>query len=276
MKMSVSKLMMITSFIVVQSAPVMGAAKHLAIVSSQQTYVSSKSIQRDDVLDQTKGKHGIDRDVAPELHITPIITQRMRIHRSQFKPLHPFHLKNYDVAPIASYTAYSVDSSEDPSENRWSYSHIIFVSGLCVFCTSLCVFYFVKPTHSRRAINQATATLEIEDETGITTYPISSSNGPIWVGRDNSMDICLLDDMISRTHAAIYQIRNRFIIIDAASSNGTRVNDCQIHYTEIHDGDCIKIGQTRMFFRAVYRTRIPSKSNHEVIYLRKYPLRMYL
>jgi S-DNA-T family DNA segregation ATPase FtsK/SpoIIIE len=73
------------------------------------------------------------------------------------------------------------------------------------------------------------------------------------IGRDESCDIQIVDEMISRRHTQIAcreeQEFARFFIIDMQSANGVFVNGRQVaEEMELNDGDTIKIGESKLFF----------------------------
>ena len=73
------------------------------------------------------------------------------------------------------------------------------------------------------------------------------------IGRDESCDIQIIDEMISRRHTQIArrdeQNVQRFFITDLKSANGVFVNGRQVSdEIELNDGDTIKIGESKLFF----------------------------
>ncbi|TDJ58016.1 MAG: FHA domain-containing protein [Planctomycetota bacterium] len=82
-------------------------------------------------------------------------------------------------------------------------------------------------------------------------YPLSAPTTVI--GRDESCEIQIVDEMISRRHTQIScreeQDVKRFFITDMQSANGVFVNGRQVsEETELNDGDTIKIGESKLFF----------------------------
>ena len=73
------------------------------------------------------------------------------------------------------------------------------------------------------------------------------------IGRDESCEIQIVDEMISRRHTQIScreeQDVRRFFIADLQSANGVFVNGRQVaEEIELNDGDTIKIGESKLFF----------------------------
>ncbi len=75
----------------------------------------------------------------------------------------------------------------------------------------------------------------------------------IVIGRDDTCDIQIVDEMISRRHMQISckgepQSRT-YSVSDLQSANGVFVNGRQVSDERaLHDGDTIKIGETKLFF----------------------------
>ncbi len=78
-------------------------------------------------------------------------------------------------------------------------------------------------------------------------YPINLPE--IKIGRYQDNNIILQELIVSRRHAKITKIGDMYIFNDE-STNGSFVNNNQIHYDEIelHDGDTIRIGNTKFLF----------------------------
>ncbi|GDX94511.1 hypothetical protein LBMAG47_01740 [Planctomycetia bacterium] len=72
--------------------------------------------------------------------------------------------------------------------------------------------------------------------------------GAATIGREAGNLIRLDDSEISRRHAEIRRIGDRFRIADLKSSNGTFLNDRQIEQADLRWGDRIRVGQTVLAF----------------------------
>ncbi len=73
------------------------------------------------------------------------------------------------------------------------------------------------------------------------------------IGRDDTCDIQIVDEMISRRHMQISikgeQESATYSISDLKSANGVFVNGRQVSdERELHEGDTIKLGETKLFF----------------------------
>ncbi|MBI4585244.1 MAG: sigma 54-interacting transcriptional regulator [Planctomycetes bacterium] len=80
------------------------------------------------------------------------------------------------------------------------------------------------------------------------------------IGRSHENTIEIDDINSSRHHCQIERKGSTFEIVDLKSRNGTLVNGILVLRKELHPGDCIEIGKTRMYF-----DRIPSTSTSETI-----------
>lgn len=63
------------------------------------------------------------------------------------------------------------------------------------------------------------------------------------IGRSSKSDIPLDGDSVSRSHCKVYESPHGVAIRDLGSTNGTFVNDEQVHEGALHDGDIVKVGR---------------------------------
>ncbi len=83
-------------------------------------------------------------------------------------------------------------------------------------------------------------------------YPLESD--VVIVGRDDTCDIQVVDEMISRRHMQIScrgdQENRKFYVADLKSANGVFINNSRqvTEETPLHDGDTIRIGESKLFF----------------------------
>lgn len=69
------------------------------------------------------------------------------------------------------------------------------------------------------------------------------------IGRVETNDIILVEPGISRNHAKIYDDTGVFVLEDAGSANGTRLNGEQVREPEVlRDGDYVTLSQTTLQF----------------------------
>jgi len=91
--------------------------------------------------------------------------------------------------------------------------------------------------------------LQIETPDGNRTeMPITGER--LIIGRAPENDLVIPDQLVSRRHAVIEQGPGGWKIIDNQSGNGTLLNGRRISEADLHDGDVITIGKTRLFFQA--------------------------
>jgi diguanylate cyclase (GGDEF)-like protein len=83
------------------------------------------------------------------------------------------------------------------------------------------------------------------------------------IGRSGKSDIQVDQESVSRSHAKIINNGKCLSLKDLGSTNGTYVNDEQVHERELKDGDLIKIGRT--IFKFLTGSNIEN-SYHEEIY----------
>ena len=65
---------------------------------------------------------------------------------------------------------------------------------------------------------------------------------PLVVGRDDTSDICINDDSVSRRHACIQPTSQGYGVLDLQSTNGTFVNDARVSMHQLKDGDYLRFG----------------------------------
>jgi len=78
------------------------------------------------------------------------------------------------------------------------------------------------------------------------SYPITKE---ITIGRSDSCDLLMDDNLVSKRHALIQKIKDEYLIRDLNSKNGTYVNNQRIStekYVRLKKGDIVKIGRTEM------------------------------
>ncbi len=64
------------------------------------------------------------------------------------------------------------------------------------------------------------------------------------IGRSERADVRVLDDGISREHAAIERDGGKLVLVDLGSTNGTFCNGTKVPRHELNDGDKVSIGST--------------------------------
>ena len=70
----------------------------------------------------------------------------------------------------------------------------------------------------------------------------------VTIGRLNACDICLQDANVSREHAAFVTDGAGWAIEDLGSTNGTTLNNTQVTYARLEDGDVIRMGVSQLIY----------------------------
>ncbi len=109
---------------------------------------------------------------------------------------------------------------------------------------------FYDPTETRIEVSGFSPTLE--------SPTLVTELREITIGRAEQNDIVLSDQDVSRSHAIVRQLGDRFWIEDQGSANGTFVNRQVVTRTEIIDGDQIQIGKHILLFKDGVLTKYQS------------------
>lgn len=83
---------------------------------------------------------------------------------------------------------------------------------------------------------------------GETAHDVALRGERMVVGRLAGCDICLSDVNASREHAAFVRDPEGWAIEDLGSTNGTLLNGVAVEREQLHDGDVIEIGLTRLVY----------------------------
>ncbi|MDB9712719.1 FHA domain-containing protein [Flavobacteriaceae bacterium] len=104
----------------------------------------------------------------------------------------------------------------------------------------------------RRRLRGWLVSFDIEDF-GVDFKILEGKN---WIGKKSSNDITIQDNQVSSVHALVLCRKDKFLLSDEMSSNGTTVNgqDLPLHPSELYDGDEIKIGNTKLLFRTAFKS----------------------
>ncbi len=76
-------------------------------------------------------------------------------------------------------------------------------------------------------------------------YPV---DGTARIGRGEEAEIVLFDPSVSRAHAVVEVSGGGAIVRDLGSTNGTFVNGRRVDRSPLHDGDELRVGNTRLRF----------------------------
>jgi pSer/pThr/pTyr-binding forkhead associated (FHA) protein len=69
---------------------------------------------------------------------------------------------------------------------------------------------------------------------------------PFRLGRRNGADVCVDDRWVSRDHCEIVRLDGVLLVRDLGSKHGTYVNGRPIVEAELHSGDMLSIGLSRV------------------------------
>ena len=92
------------------------------------------------------------------------------------------------------------------------------------------------------------ADLYLLSEDGTVAQRWAIGDQPAAVGRDETADITIRDDTLSRRHFMIWREGDSFLIKDLNSQNGTWVDGQRVRGTTLRDDICIAAGRTLFMF----------------------------
>jgi pSer/pThr/pTyr-binding forkhead associated (FHA) protein len=75
------------------------------------------------------------------------------------------------------------------------------------------------------------------------------SREPLTIGRSLDNDIAIDDRAVSRKHAVLQYIGDRYVITDCNSGNGVNINGTPADSAKLQDGDIIVLGDHSLFFQ---------------------------
>lgn len=91
--------------------------------------------------------------------------------------------------------------------------------------------------------------LERYTERGSPAERVPLFKVPFTVGRAETADLTVYSSKVSKTHAAIVLIGDRYVVRDLDSTNGTFVNGCRAVEQCLEDGDIIHLAHMEFCFR---------------------------
>jgi pSer/pThr/pTyr-binding forkhead associated (FHA) protein len=92
------------------------------------------------------------------------------------------------------------------------------------------------------------ADLCILDENGAIAQCWELGDEPVAVGRDDTADVPIPDDTLSRRHFLIWREGEEFMVKDLGSQNGTWVDGQRAQGTKLSHNVCIVAGRTVFMF----------------------------
>jgi len=107
--------------------------------------------------------------------------------------------------------------------------------------------------------------LEIRSPASPEARMVSSESQIITIGRHSSNEIQISDDSASRFHAEIEHRPNGYYVRDLDSRNGLLVNNAPVLEHHLHDGDEIRIGQTRLAFHHATDANVVSDNERTLV-----------
>lgn len=102
----------------------------------------------------------------------------------------------------------------------------------------------MEPTRGYRSIRATHWQVSVEE--GPDTNATFSIRLPATIGRQQGCDIQLHDPKVSRLHARLEMGEQGLVVVDANSTNGTRLNGRLVRKAMINPGDQVEIGATRL------------------------------
>lgn len=78
--------------------------------------------------------------------------------------------------------------------------------------------------------------------------PVILGEGPLVIGREQGLGLCIDAGGISRRHAEIIRADGEYFIVDLESKNGTYVNRSPVKRAKLEPGDRIDIGGVTLLF----------------------------
>ncbi|MDE6707500.1 MAG: FHA domain-containing protein [Oscillospiraceae bacterium] len=88
-------------------------------------------------------------------------------------------------------------------------------------------------------------------------FPLEADE--ILLGRHVSADIRLTDSYVARYHAVMTVTGGVWSITDLDTKNGTYVNDKRIKQKKLEIGDCIRLGNTKLYLAKCSQTQTKNK-----------------
>lgn len=104
----------------------------------------------------------------------------------------------------------------------------------------------------------------------VQIYPTSQNRGlrlplgerPLVIGREESCDLRIHDESVSRRHVAVIPGSEGFQVEDLGSTNGTFVNDARVAGHILQDGDYLRIGNC--IFRFLSGSNVEAQYHEEI------------
>lgn len=98
------------------------------------------------------------------------------------------------------------------------------------------------------AQKQLMATLCLLGEDGTVAQRWEIGDQPVAIGREETADVSVRDDALSRRHFMIWREAEHYLIKDLNSQNGTWVDGQRAQGTKLKQNDCILAGHSLFLF----------------------------
>ena len=92
------------------------------------------------------------------------------------------------------------------------------------------------------------ATLCLLDDVGLIAKRWELNSEPVSIGRDDSAEVSLDDESLSRLHFMVFRDKDGYAIQDLDSQNGTWVDGNRAPQVRLRHHDCILAGRTLFLF----------------------------
>ncbi|MFU8877883.1 MAG: FHA domain-containing protein [Wenzhouxiangellaceae bacterium] len=90
------------------------------------------------------------------------------------------------------------------------------------------------------------AMLVLEQDSGPQRFPLEEDR--VTIGRSHVCDLCVDEPSISSEHARLVRTDGVWRVVNLLSTNGVYVNGEKTFSCQLHDGDEIRLGRTRLMF----------------------------
>jgi len=87
----------------------------------------------------------------------------------------------------------------------------------------------------------------VEGEPQQLAVPLGTGDS-FTLGRDEECSLPLSNRSVSRLHATVYRLHERFFLVDEGSSFGTQLNGTKVSHAFLSPGDQIRLGKVCLFF----------------------------
>lgn len=108
-----------------------------------------------------------------------------------------------------------------------------------------------SPTYARGAAIIPTIPAQLHGIGGPVAGKVFNLLGENTIGRGANLEIHVASGMLSRRHARVVFVNNKYVLQDMGSTNGSKINGSHIHSQELAEGDLLEIGDAVFRFSHV-------------------------